>query len=333
MPLIKIADIDLERSIQVRAKIDTRTVNEYTEHMAAKKPPLPPIVLFGPDSRGKYYLSEGWHRLEAHKKAGRASIQATIREGGWKDALEHALGSNAQHGLRRSNADKRHAVKLALIHWVEWSNNLVSNKCNVDEGTVRNVRSDMESTSEIPKLNTRIGADGKTRSVPPKDPPVATQADHSEGDASSGHNPEDEVPRSPTAGEPVFQTVQGVDEPPPLPLDRLNQKVPPHLVPLWERRREVQELLDELSRIHKVIQQAEYDRDPLYFGAGQGNTPVNFTSALGHLKQARVSIKEAMPFAVCAMCQGAGCRSCSGNGLISKFRYDTIIPAAKKVKA
>ena len=117
-----------------------------------------------------------------------------------------------------------------------------------------------------------------------------------------------------------------------MPLDRLGRTVPPHLVPLWERRDEVQEQLDALSRIQRLLDQAQLDRDPLYFGAGQGNTPVNFSQAIGHLKQARSSIKEAMPYAVCPMCQGTGCRSCSGNGLISKFRYDTIIPSSKKVK-
>ena len=132
--------------------------------------------------------------------------------------------------------------------------------------------------------------------------------------------------------DPPHRTSQAsAPEPPPLPIDQLGQTVPPHLVPLWERRHEVKSFIDHLSRIHKLLEQARDDRDPLFFGAGQGQTPVNFSAALTHLQQARSAIKEAMPFAVCPMCQSAGCRCCSGNGLISKFRYDTIVPAEKKV--
>lgn len=329
MPQINLSDLDMDRSVQVRAKLHDETVAEYADHIAAKKPPLPPVIVFGPDTRGKYYLSEGWHRVAAHRKAGRTVIQATIRDGSWKEALEHALGSNAQHGLRRSSADKRRAVELAIKHWGEWSHQLIADKCGVSKTFVEAIRKDIQpshgGTVDTPR--TVLGKDGKRRVIPPppKSPPPSKPPAN------------DEVP---TSGKPLSSDVQRLEngpppapplEPPPLPVDRLGVTVPPHLVPLWERRREVQELIDELSRMQRLIDQAQLDRDPLYFGAGQGNTPVNFSTALGHLKQARSSIKEAMPYAVCPMCQGSGCRCCSGNGLISKFRYDTIIPASKKV--
>lgn len=328
MPQINLSEIDIDRSVQVRAKLNEETVVEYTEHITAKRPPMPPVVVFGPDSRGKYFLSEGWHRVAAHRKAGRTAIQATIRDGGWKEALEHALGSNAQHGLRRSNADKRRAVELALKHWPTWSQSMIADKCGVHVNTVATIKPQVPQNVVPDKI---IGKDGKEY---PARPPM-----HHPKRPPPSQPPEDE--EIPTSGKPPSPDVQRLEngpppvptpEPPPLPLDRLGRTVPPHLVPLWERRKEVQEILDELSRIHKAIQQAQDDRDPLYFGAGQGNTPVNFSQAISHLKQARSSIKEAMPYAVCPMCQGSGCRNCSGNGLISKFRYDTIIPAAKKVK-
>ncbi len=325
MPLIKISDIDIERSVQVRARIDPRTVEEYAEHITAKKPPLPPIIVFGPDSRGKYYLSEGWHRLEAHKRADRASVNATIRDGDWKAALEHALGSNARHGLRRSNADKRRVVELALKHWPGWSQSMIADKCGVHVNTVAAIKPQVPQNVVPDKI---LGKDGKQYpSRPPKAPPAQP--------------PEDDPGKSPTIGKQPPAPVQRLeDEPPgdptpeqpPLPTDRLDCVVPPHLVPLWERRREVQTLLDQLSRIRAAIQQAQDDRDPLFYGAGQGQAPINFSSALTHLQQARSAINEALPFAVCPMCQGGGCRCCSGNGLISKYRYDTIIPSEKKVK-
>ena len=81
MPVIRRSDIDLESSVQVRAKIDPETVAEYAAHIEAKKAPLPPIVVYGPDSRGKFFLSEGWHRVKASQQAGREGIQATVKEG------------------------------------------------------------------------------------------------------------------------------------------------------------------------------------------------------------------------------------------------------------
>ena len=336
MPLINISDIDVEASVQVRAEINSDTVKEYAEHITDKRPPLPPIIVFGPDSRNKYYLSEGWHRLAAHKQAGRTAIQANIREGGWKDALEHALGSNAQHGLRRTNADKRRSVELALKHWAEWSNGVIADKCAVSREMVGDIRPRQVSDSDTCP-GPVIGKDGKKYRPPP-----VRQVSDSDTCAGSmkGSPTDDQVSDSDTCPEqnrpkhaenslpPPKKQV-----PPPLPTDQLGQTVLPHLLSLWERRHEVKAFLDQLSRISKRLELARDDRDPLFFGAEQGQTPINFSSALTHLQQARNAIKEAMPFAVCPMCQGSGCRCCSGNGLISKFRYDTIIPAEKKVKS
>ena len=80
MPTIRISDIDLESSVQVRAKIDPETVAEYAAHIEAKKAPLPPIIVYGPDSRGKFFLSEGWHRVEAAKRYIQAYEQITGRD-------------------------------------------------------------------------------------------------------------------------------------------------------------------------------------------------------------------------------------------------------------
>ena len=336
---IKISDIDLETSVDVRSNRSPDIIKDYTEHLqTGGTMPMPPVIVFGPDSRGKYFLSEGWHRLEAHKRAGKDKIEATIKPGGWVDAQDFATSkhrSNIRHGWRETREQRRRVVELTLKRHPEWTNLKVAEHCGVSRDLIINVRNSMcRVSTKLDTLNSAeqerkvVRKDGKTYTLPPppKSPPPS-EPPHSE-----------EVT---TSGKPPSPDVQGLEngppgipppEPPPLPLDRLDRTVPPHLVPLWERRKEVQALLDDLSRIQRVVQQAQDDRDPLYFGAGQGNTPVSFSSALGHLKQARSSIKEAMPYAVCPMCQGTGCRNCSGNGLISQFRYNTIIPAAKKVK-
>ncbi|MBT3274957.1 MAG: streptomycin biosynthesis regulator, partial [Spirochaetales bacterium] len=47
-------------------------------------------------------------------------IDADIRQGTQQDAVLHSVGANAAHGARRTNDDKRLAVKTLLCDG-EWS--------------------------------------------------------------------------------------------------------------------------------------------------------------------------------------------------------------------
>ena len=67
------------------------------------------------------YLADGFHRLEAHRRAGRREIEAEVQSGTREDALWFALGANGTHGHRLTAADKKHAIELALEAWPERS--------------------------------------------------------------------------------------------------------------------------------------------------------------------------------------------------------------------
>ena len=99
--------------LQIRCAIDKDVVAEYAEAMkdGAK---FPPVIVYREKSR--HYLADGFHRVEAAKENGETEIVAEVRDGGFNDALRLALGANAAHGLRRSNADKKRALEIA------WSN-------------------------------------------------------------------------------------------------------------------------------------------------------------------------------------------------------------------
>lgn len=87
-----------------------------------------------------------------------------IRPGTWEDAVLDAASANQQHlGLKRTNADKRRAVRMVLLVAPQWADNRVSKHVGVSDKTVAEERGRLESTSEIPKLNAREGADGRTR--------------------------------------------------------------------------------------------------------------------------------------------------------------------------
>ncbi len=131
--------IRLDGSTQARLAISTLVVDEYATAMHAGTP-FPPVTVFrdGQD----YWLADGFHRVFAARQAGLPTIAAEIHPGTQRNAILYAVGANAKHGLRRSNADKRNAVMRLLSdpEWRLWSNREIARRCHVDEGLVRKVR-------------------------------------------------------------------------------------------------------------------------------------------------------------------------------------------------
>ena len=150
---VVIAEIDLDTGIQCRASIDTGTVDEYADAMTASAT-FPPVDLFG--AAGRYWIGDGWHRVLGAKKIGALTIDAIVRDGTRADALRFALGANAAHGQRRTNADKRRCVEIAVREFPALSSRAVAELCSVGHQLVLSVRQVDESpTSHI------TGADGK----------------------------------------------------------------------------------------------------------------------------------------------------------------------------
>ena len=89
-----------------------------------------------------YWLADGFHRLLAAVQAGLKSIPSELRSGTRRDAVLHAAGAHADHGLRRSCQDKRRAVRLLLedAEWGRWSDREIARKCGVHHELVGTVR-------------------------------------------------------------------------------------------------------------------------------------------------------------------------------------------------
>ena len=117
--------------------------------------------------------------------------------------------------------------------------------------------------------------------------------------------------------------------PPPPPsqvVDGTGWPIPTHLIPLWNRAGEVQEMLTVLSRIKGALRSAQDNKDMLF-------AEVCFSSALSQLDQAWTDIKTAKPFAVCPACQGQvsdKCTLCRGRGLISEHRWNMCVSREDK---
>jgi len=170
---LKVDSIRIDGGTQAREEIDNDAVKDYADILQENNGEgLPPIEVYFDGSQ--YWLSDGFHRWHAHRQAGLGTIQANVIQGTQRDAILAAVGANAAHGLKRSNADKRKAVRMLLedSEWQQKSDRWIADKAKVSAPLVATVR---DSTVNIYSLNgdvnkpTRTGKDGKKRKTPKKD--------------------------------------------------------------------------------------------------------------------------------------------------------------------
>jgi len=136
---LPIEAITVDTRAQSRAEIDMTLVAEYAELMRDGVI-FPPLTVLHDGST--HWLSEGFHRLAAYREAAFLTVPCIVKTGGLREAILLSVGSNSEHGKRRSNADKRRAVELLLkdSEWSAWSDSAISKKCAVDPKTVNSVR-------------------------------------------------------------------------------------------------------------------------------------------------------------------------------------------------
>jgi hypothetical protein len=87
-------------------------------------------------------LADGFHRYGGHKGAHAKEMKVAIRNGSERDALTFSLGTNQEHGVRRSNRDKQRAIKIAftLPEVASMPNTEIARLCGVSEFMVREAR-------------------------------------------------------------------------------------------------------------------------------------------------------------------------------------------------
>lgn len=291
--LIFLADIDLKGSPVVRSHIREDVVEEYAEIYKRGKIKLPPIDLFTKDQK-VYLLGDGSHRTYAALSLRQKTIEANIHSGGHEEALRFALCSNEKHGIRRTNADKRWAIREAIKTWPKSTDAQIAAIAGVDNHTVKDVRSAMEKVGDVKEEPVRINKDGVERPARLK-----------EATGKSQSKSKEEV-------------------------DGVGVVIPQFALTYWNRQDEVKELLGTLTMVHKFLVATQRKEDLMY---GE----VNFSAALGDLDKLISNLSTSMPYAVCTQCQGqpktqpkGECRMCKGRGVISKFRWNTLVPSEIK---
>ena len=140
---VNIKAIRIDGGTQSREKLDQAIVDEYAELMkeGTEFPPIS-VVYDGTE----YYLSDGFHRLLAAQRSGKASINCDVLTGTLRDAILYSLSANASHGLRRTLEDRRKAVMTMLedFEWSEWSDREIARQCHVSHPFVAKMRAAMK---------------------------------------------------------------------------------------------------------------------------------------------------------------------------------------------
>jgi len=356
-----VESIRIDGQTQSRERINEETVKEYAEAMQAPpgsrpSPAWPPVTVFFDGA--EYWMADGFHRLLAMKQIGKKNIVADVEEGTREDAAWAACAANKTHGLRRTNADKRKTVAMALKLHPERSNRAVADHCGVSDMLVGSVRREMQTACASGGPAARVGRDGRKYPIAREEERAApengqggkvfaceqvqtacTCEDAGEGvqacespHAGKGRKippPPRPDERRPTAGErrkPGHVPVSPPSPPEPKPrrpVDGVGRAVPEHLLELWNRGQEVKDMLTALSRIRVAIRKAQDTKDPLF-------SSVPCSAILAHLDQAYGGVQMAKPYAVCGFCQGQGCRACRQTGLLSKVYWDTTVPKEHK---
>ena len=135
--------IRVDQRAQPRDHLNTEITAAYADDLR-NGAVFPPLVTFFDGET--YWLADGFHRHYAAQGAGFKTFRCEVRSGGLRDAILHSCGANAVHGHRRSNEDKRRAVRRLLEdgEWRQWSDMEVARRCRVSNHLVAAVRSEME---------------------------------------------------------------------------------------------------------------------------------------------------------------------------------------------
>lgn len=149
--------------IQMRESNDNDTIQQYADLLeGSDKWPFDTNCIVYTDGES-HWLADGIHRLEGSRKAIKPNVQCEVRKGTIEDAQDYALAANKDHGRRRTREDLRHAIgeALKLERWASKTNRVIADHIGTTHKTVNSVRSEMESSGEIPQSKSLEGKDGR----------------------------------------------------------------------------------------------------------------------------------------------------------------------------
>lgn len=142
---------------------------DHMDQLALAVEQWPPITVASDGAR--YFLVDGFHRVETAKRLGLTHITATtIPMPGDGDLASLGFDLNAKHGRPLSLQDRRNQAVRLLRKDPRQSDRSLSQRCGIAASTVATIRRELEEGAQIEHPVDRLGSDGKAYSVPERQP-------------------------------------------------------------------------------------------------------------------------------------------------------------------
>lgn len=144
--IVAIDKIRTDGGTQPRSCMFQSKIDEYAE-VISEGGNLPPVTVFYDGT--EYWLADGFHRLGAHKALGLTDIEADIHQGDKRAARLYSFGANRDHGLPRTNEDKRRVVRAMLLdwEWSKWPQTDIAAACGVSQPLVSKMAKELGESS------------------------------------------------------------------------------------------------------------------------------------------------------------------------------------------
>lgn len=151
--------VRMDLGTQSRVTINPAVVTEYAEAMERGEV-FPPIKVYFDNEQKIFILVDGFHRYLAWIKTfPNDPILAEQVLGTVEEAVWESFSVNADHGLRRTNADKRRAVEGALRHPKTLNERIgdreIAKHCHVSHTFVQNMRKECDLSGNGCQIETR----------------------------------------------------------------------------------------------------------------------------------------------------------------------------------
>lgn len=171
--VLSVADIRLDGGTQQRYCLSPGALDEYTDHLKAGGD-LPPVQVLHDGEA--YWMVDGFHRIEAHVRAGLDAIFAFVETGTQREAILKSVAANQNHGVRRTNFDKRNAV-MTLIkdeEWSAWSDREIARRAGVSHTYVANLRIELKEAQAREEKWAKARADQTVTETPSESGIIST---------------------------------------------------------------------------------------------------------------------------------------------------------------
>ena len=108
-------------------------------------------------------------------------------------------------------------------------------------------------------------------------------------------------------------------------VDVVGEVIPEKLVPVFQRRDEIRNLILQLNNMLKAAKDAQANNDPLW----KYNKLNPLETDINNVKR---NLRFTLPYAVCRYCMGKekGCNACHGMGFVNEQSYYAVPKEMKK---